>query len=55
MDCPICGGNGELECTVTEPDTASGAGGETFSRECVGSLIITCFRCNGSGFLEVVN
>ncbi|MFU1795637.1 hypothetical protein ACM1RC_17385 [Paenibacillus azoreducens] len=48
MDCPVCGGNGELECLTPLAENQE----QYDSPLCEGKKIILCSRCSGSGYLE---
>ncbi|HUC91094.1 MAG TPA: hypothetical protein VMS09_03580 [Paenibacillus sp.] len=53
MDCPICQGNGELECRACDSaQTERSGGGDCGCDHCRGTSLISCHRCEGSGYLE---
>lgn len=54
MDCPMCEGNGELDCHECESLRMMELVSADDSRceRCNGTKIVACHRCSGSGFLE---
>ncbi len=45
-DCPVCEGNGEIECKHGEDHFAD-------CTHCHGQGVVVCHYCEGSGVLEV--
>lgn len=51
MDCPVCGGNGDLDCFKCMSPMAEGQEHHDCPL-CEGMRVLPCSRCSGNGYLE---
>ncbi|BFH70706.1 hypothetical protein J27TS7_42080 [Paenibacillus dendritiformis] len=51
MDCPVCGGNGDLDCFKCMSPMTEGQEHQDCPL-CEGRRFLPCSRCSGNGYLE---
>lgn len=51
MDCPVCGGNGDLDCFKCISPMAEDQEHHDCPL-CEGRRVLPCSRCSGNGYLE---